>query len=110
MELSKCFGTTGSVIGTGILNRMNTYVSNGSAASGRLAVNTPFQFSPFGLDVEAFQRTAIESGINTADKSTPISLILDIGVGLAEAQTVDAFVAFDSLYYIDSSGIISVSH
>ena len=50
MELSKCFGTTGSVIGTGILNRMNCYTTNGTAAAGRLAVNTPFQFGAFGLD------------------------------------------------------------
>tara|TARA_R110002096_G_scaffold54803_1_gene141261 strand:+ start:183 stop:1571 length:1389 start_codon:yes stop_codon:yes gene_type:complete len=110
MELSKCFGTTGSVIGTGVLNRMNCYRTSGAVASGQIANANPFLFSPFGLDLEAFQRTAIESGINTADRSTPITLILDIGTGINEAQTVDAFVSFDSLYYIDSSGIISVSH
>ena len=69
------------------------------------------RFAPFGIDLEAFQRTAIESGVNTADRSLPISLVVDIGalgVGM-EAIQVDAFVAFDSLYYIDSVGNISVS-
>ena len=89
---------------------MNYALLSGAVANGRLAAGVPFKFSPFGIDLEAFQRTAIESGVNTADRSTPISLILDIGTVLAEVQVVDAFVSFDSLYYIDSTGIISVSH
>mgnify|MGYP003640130725 CR=1 FL=1 len=115
MELSKCFGTTGSVVGLGQLNRMNYAVTTGTAAEGQVAVSTPFQFCPMGLDLEAFQRTAIESGVNTADRSTPITLILDVGTGAAgatigEAINIDCYVSFDSLYYIDSTGIISVSH
>lgn len=110
MELSKCFGTTGSVVGTGMLNRMNYATTAGLAVNGRHAASTPFQFCPFGLDLEAFQRTAIESGVNTADRSTPITLILDIGVQIAQALNIDCYVSFDSLYYIDSTGIISVSH
>jgi hypothetical protein len=115
MELSKCFGTTGSVVGLGQLNRMNYATTTGLAAEGRSAASTPFKFAPMGLDLEAFQRTAIESGVNTADRSTPITLILDIGPGLAgltiaQAINIDCYVSFDSLYYIDSSGIISVSH
>lgn len=110
MELSKCFGTTGSVVGLGQLNRMNYAVLPGTAANGRLAASVPYQFCPIGVDLEAFQRTAIESGVNTADRSTPITLILDVGVAVAEAINVDCYVSFDSLYYIDSTGIISVSH
>lgn len=110
MELSKCFGTTGSVIGTGCLNRLNYAVLPGTAANGQIAASVPFKFCPMGLDLEAFQRTAIESGVNTADRSTPITLVLDVGVAIGEALNIDAYVAFDSLYYIDSSGIISVSH
>ena len=77
----------------------------GMATSGAVA-----RYSPFGLDMEAFQRTAIESGVNTADRSTPITLLLNIGGANAEAINVDAFVAYDALYYIDSSGVISVAH
>lgn len=110
MELSKCFGTTGSVVGTGQLNRLNYATQVGAAANGRPAAGSPFNFCPLGLDLEAFQRTAIESGVNTADRSTPITLILNIGTATAEAFNIDAYVSFDSLYYIDSSGVISVSH
>lgn len=111
MELSKCFGTTGSTIGLGILNTVNYATTDCDTAGQRTTAvqNTAFRFSPFGLDLEAFQRTAIESGVNTADRSTPITLVVNIGAA-QEAINVDAYVAFDSLYYIDSTGIISVSH
>ena len=50
------------------------------------------------------------AGVNTADKSTPISLILNIGATNLEAINVDAYVSYDALYYIDQSGVINVSH
>ena len=108
MELSKCFGTTGSVVGTGILSRVN-YATTDCDVAGMAITNAAARFSPFGLDLEAFQRTAIESGVNTADRSTPITLVVNIGAPNAEAINVDCFVSYDALYYIDSSGIISVS-
>ena len=79
----------------------------GTSAAGAAMVT--HLFSPFGIDLEAFQRTAIESGVNTADRSLPISLIVDIGAANAEAINVDAYVAYDSLYFIDSAGNIAVS-
>ena len=113
-ELAKCLGTLGSTHGTGVLSRINTYVNDcdvggmaGQSAPGGVMVS--HQFSPFGIDLEAFQRTAIESGVNTADRSLPISLIIDIGAAAAQAINVDAYVAYDSLYFIDSAGNISVS-
>lgn len=108
MELSKCFGTTGSVVGTGILSRLN-YATVDCDVAGMAVTNEVHRFSPFGLDLEAFQRTAIESGVNTADRSTPITLVVNIGAANTEAINVDCFVSYDALYYIDSSGIISVS-
>lgn len=113
-ELAKCLGTLGSTHGTGVLSRINTYVTDcdvagmaGPSPPGGVMVS--HQFSPFGIDLEAFQRTAIESGVNTADRSLPISLIVDIGAAGAEAINIDAYVAYDSLYFIDSAGNISVS-
>lgn len=50
------------------------------------------------------------AGVNTADKSTPITLLLNIGTGMANSMNIDAYVSYDALYYIDSSGVISVSH
>jgi len=108
MELSKCFGTTGSVVGLGLLSASNTYNTTGVVAGMALTNQVP-RYAPFGLDLEAFQRTAIESGVNTADKSTPITLVLNVGTAMAEQIALDCYVSFDSLYFIDSSGVISVS-
>ena len=76
---------------------------------GAGAATQSLRFSPFGIDLEAFQRTAIESGVNTADRSLPISLMIDIAAANAQAINVDAYVAYDSLYFIDETGTIRVS-
>ena len=57
--------------------------------------------------MEAFQRVAIESGVNTADRSLPISLILNNNN--ATATTLDIYVLADALFYINQDGSMSVS-
>ena len=113
-ELAKCWGTLSSAHGTGILNTINSYaadcdVANMAVASPNGAAVTSYQFSPFGLDLEAFQRVAAESGVNTASSSLPISLIVNVGAANAEAINVDCYVSYDSLYFIDETGAIRVS-
>ena len=74
------------------------------------AADATYRFSPFGLDMESFQRvSAGHDGVNTADRATPITLQLTIGAVNAEAINVDAFVCYDSLFYIDASGSIRVN-
>tara|TARA_R110000787_G_scaffold87545_1_gene186517 strand:+ start:56 stop:1492 length:1437 start_codon:yes stop_codon:yes gene_type:complete len=114
-ELAKCWGTLGSINGTGILSRTNYATLNCNVASipqpgaPGAAMNT-HRFAPFGIDLESWSRGVnLESGVNTADRSLPISLIVNIGVAAVEAINVDCYVSFDSLYYIDSVGNISVS-
>jgi len=69
-----------------------------------------YQFCPFAIDMESFQRvSAGHDGVNTADRSTPITLQLTVGAAAGEAVAVDAFVCYDSLYYIDATGSIRVS-
>ncbi len=109
MELTKCFMPVDNVIGLGELNTL-TYASTNCNVASMPVASGQARYCPLGVDMEAFQRTAIESGVNTSDRSTPITLLLNIGAGAAEAIQVDAYVAYDALYYIDSSGIISVSH
>jgi hypothetical protein len=114
-ELEKCFGTLGSTVGLGSLcasnfatvdcdvQRMTTVVAPGAADATHI-------FCPFGIDMESFQRvTAGHDGVNTADRATPITLQLTIGAAAVEAVTIDAYVVYDSLFYIDSSGSIRVS-
>lgn len=113
-ELAKCWGTLSSVNGVGILNSFNYATTDcdvGGMAidAGAGAPAQSYRFAPFGIDLEAFQRTALESGVNTADRSLPISLIIDIAAAQGEAANIDAYVAYDSLYFIDEMGSIRVS-
>ena len=116
-ELSKCFGSVSSAHGTGSLSTLNYALNQGNVATiprdpGAGAPAASYEFAPFAMDLESFQRTALEAGVNTADRSLPISLVLNVGGGAAAANeqfNLDAYVAFDSLYFIDAIGNIRVS-
>lgn len=115
-ELSKCFGSVSSAHGTGSLSTLNYALNQGNVAqipqdAGAGAPVVSYQFAPFAMDLESFQRTALESGVNTADRSLPISLVLNIGGGAGgnEQFNIDCYVAYDSLYFIDAIGNIKVS-
>ena len=113
MELAKAWGNVGSTKGLGMLQSLNygTTIETeavGAAVNGFLSGGGQYSFCPFGLDLEAFQRVAIESGVNTADRSLPISLILS-HTGAQAAQTLDAYVLADALFYINADGSMSVS-
>ena len=118
-ELAKCFGSTKSAHGLGVLTRINTANSPGeavtmaaeSAGGANIFSHT---FAPFGIDCEAFQPDgrgggALESGIDTASSSTPLALNLDIGLAMATNIIVDMFVVHDSLYFIDQVGNLRVA-
>ena len=104
MELAKAWGNVGSTKGIGQLNQNTLYVNEKDAGGS----DTEYRFSPFGLDLEAFQRVAIESGVNTADRALPISLVLDVNA-LTANTNIDAFVLGDALFYINADGTMSVS-
>jgi len=116
-ELSKCFGSVSSAHGTGSLSTINYAINQGNVATlpqdpGAGVAVVSYQFAPFAMDLESFQRTALESGVNTSDRSLPITLLLNIGGGAAAANeqfNIDAYVAYDSLYFIDAIGNIRVS-
>ena len=105
MELAKAWGNVGSTKGLGALSGF-TYAP---VESARAVTNGQYAFAPFGLDLEAFQRVAIESGVNTADRSLPISLVLGFQGTAPTAQNVDVFVLADALFYINGDGSMSVS-
>ena len=118
-ELAKCVGTLNSVNGTGILSRINCYTTdcdnaNFPTATGAGAAANLYLFSPFGVDLEAFQKTAIESGVDTSSRALQMSLHMNLGPDAgggvaADAITIDAYVVYDALYYIDENGRINVS-
>jgi hypothetical protein len=104
MELAKAWGNVGSNKGLGQLDR----VTHAAVLDTAPATGGAYTFCPFGLDLEAFQRVAIESGVNTADRSLPISLILK-GTNDTNAVNVDCYVLADALFYINADGSMSVS-
>ena len=108
MELAKAWGNVGSTKGLGQLGWRNWCLVNNTRPTAT-AAGTAMVFAPCGLDLEAFQRVAIESGVNTADRSLPISLILNFGTQPSGAQTYDVFVLADALFYINGDGSMSVS-
>ena len=104
-ELRKSFGTLGSLEHGGVLLNSNTYLVN--ATVGSTVASVP-HLAPYGLDFEAFNRTALESGVNSADRSLPISLELT-SAGAAIVSTVDAYVLCDAIFYVNLDGTCSVS-
>ena len=108
MELAKAWGNVGSNKGLGQLNWRNWNVVNNTRPTAS-AAGTAMVFAPMGIDLEAFQRVAIESGVNTADRSLPISLVLNFSTATSSAQNYDVYVLADALFYINADGSMSVS-
>ena len=106
MELAKSWGNVGSTKGLGQLNSTRYATSKGTKSTSALP---EVFYCPFGMDLEAFQRVAIESGVNTADRSLPISLVLGFSQAPADGTQVEVFVLADALFYINGDGSMSVS-
>ena len=62
-----------------------------------------------GYDFEAFQRVALEAGINTADRSLPINFVCEKHFLTAQPTRADFYVLTDAIYYINLDGTVSVS-
>ena len=106
-ELHKAFGRLGdyahsSCVRPKHLFNIQTAVSPISAGSSGLAGFL------IGYDFEAFQRVALESGINTADRSLPVNFICS-KTATTNATQCDFYVLSDAIYYIQSDGTVSVS-
>ena len=66
--------------------------------------------TPYGLDFESFPKTSLENGINSADRSLPITLdIKRANTGVAGAVDVNVFVMCDAVWYVNLDGSVSVS-
>jgi len=114
-EIEKVFGSLGTTVGLGSLSGFNFATGDCDVANMPVVVaagngDATHKFCPFAIDMESFQRvSAGHDGVNTADRATPISLQLTIGAAAGEAISIDAFVCYDSLFYIDATGSIRVN-
>ena len=104
MELQKAWGKLGSNIHSDWLSS-DVYLSSPVPTVG---LGGPVRCAPFGIDTESF-RHEIENGIDTSSRSLPMTLQIthtDPGA----AATCYIFVLFDSLFYVNMDGSVSVSN
>ncbi len=126
MELSKAFGTLGFTTPSGYLSTI-TYgtdvvgLSNGDNTDGAGNDLCPqgsatINVCPFGIDLESFQRTAIESGVDTQTLSQETNLILNVNaVGASPAPTahnkdINMWILYDQHYYFNADGSLTFSN
>lgn len=107
-ELRKAFGSLGSLAHGGVLLNDSSYYSAADAQHAQASEG--LTATPFGLDFESFPKTTLENGINSADRSLPITLdIKRAGAQAALAVDVDTFVMCDAVWYVNLDGSVSVS-
>ena len=121
MELAKAFGTLGWTKPTGQLNTFG-YASGvqglGDGDNGNGGVQnigdsaTPIAGFVAGLDLDAWQRTAIEGGVDNETLAEEANLIVTIDPATnagAEDKTLHMYVLFDKHYYFNRDGMITFS-
>lgn len=117
VELQKAFGKLGDYQHQLAFDRKNLMNVDRPMTGGAAGVYGDSVISSYvlGYDFEAFQRVALEAGINTADRSLPINFIcsryqqLPDAAGAAQQTRADFYVLTDAIYYINLDGTVSVS-
>jgi len=107
VELQKAFGKLGDYSHQQAYSRK--HVENMQSARGpEHLFNCLLSAFFIGYDFEAFQRVALEAGINTADRSLPINFVAT-KLTTTNPIRADFFVLTDAIYYINLDGTVSVS-
>lgn len=126
MELCKAIGTLSFAAPSGRLLNTLTYCADEASAVGATTAsgdngvgaaplvadgNEPVFCSPFGIDLESFQHTAIESGVDSETMAMQTNLILNIGAATigAEDKTIHTWTCYDKQYYFNADGSVSMS-
>jgi hypothetical protein len=84
-------------------------VNDEDLRDGRTLQKSTLSAYTLGYDFEAFQRVALESGINTADRSLPINFICERSEDASAPTRADFYVLTDAIFYINLDGTASVS-
>jgi len=105
-ELMKAFGKVGSTTHRDIIAN-NGYILADATEAAAIA-NANISFAPFGVDLESF-RHQIENGIDTSSRALPIQLHLNSTGGIPSAHDLFMFVLYDTIFYINMDGSVSVS-
>jgi hypothetical protein len=125
MELCKAFGSLGfnkpgghhnvvtfggSVIGANLLNNGDIETNIGGGAVLGPQSTDVLNMVPFGLDLDAFQHTAIEGGIDTKTLAEEVNLLIRVAAGNVEAKIIDVWALYDQHYYFGKDGMITFSN
>jgi len=110
-EFRKAFGTLGDYSEGGVMLTSDTWcaATNTAVCAGGAAAPSVPVMCPFGVDFESFPKTALESGVNTADRSLPMSLELKRSQGSGVVCNADVWVMCDAIFYVNLDGSVSVS-
>ena len=108
VELMKAFGKLGDYSHQQAFSRKHLLNTQDKRDGTTLQKSTLSAYS-IGYDFEAFQRVALESGINTADRSLPINFICEKSASTTNATRGDFYVLTDAIFYINLDGTASVS-
>tara|TARA_R100000388_G_scaffold94665_1_gene82651 strand:- start:1187 stop:2695 length:1509 start_codon:yes stop_codon:yes gene_type:complete len=130
MELAKALGSLGFTNPTGRLSTITYGAStvfavgvgapaladgdNGDGAGNTLTSsgNGDECVCPFGLDLQSFQHTAIESGVDSETMAMETTLLLNIDAVTSgiEDKNVHCYLLFDQHYYFNADGSITFSN
>tara|TARA_B100001063_G_C16766864_1_gene559187 strand:- start:1869 stop:3350 length:1482 start_codon:yes stop_codon:yes gene_type:complete len=131
MELAKAFGSLGFTSPTGILSTVSYGTTNnatvgapaladgdngdGAGPPGNNLVTTSgtvLSACPFGLDLQSFQHTAQESGVDSETMALETTLVLNINAVTSgiEAKNVHMFLLYDQHYLFNMDGSVSFSN
>ena len=117
-ELVKAFGKVGSTVHNDLIEMGNYMNSDGDDAGFSDAAPNGSRcnrckFSPYGIDLESF-RHEIENGIDTSSRALPITLHTQHSADPRGADGVCnqllMYVLYDSLFYVNMDGSVSVSN
>lgn len=128
-ELAKAMGTLSFVNPTGSIINTITYFGHQASSAGATETATgdnglfgltlvaevgdPIYVAPFGIDLESFQHTAIESGVDSETMALDTNLLLNINstagnIG-GEDKTIHSWFCYTKHYYFNRDGSVSMS-
>jgi len=132
MELAKALGSLGFTNPTGRLSSITYGVNtpqaiaaagvalltdgdNGDGAGNTLTPqsNQVQSVCPFGLDLQSFQHTAIESGLDSETMALETTLLISVSAAAGTGQedkVVHCYLVFDQHYYFNADGTITFSN
>ena len=112
-ELRKLFGTLGDYTHGGVMINNSTFLvgrPDVDSVSERGGAVVPGVINPKGLALDAFPRTNLESGLNSADQNLSMSLELKRVPRAGGGNTrLDMWCMCDAIFYVNLDGSVSSS-